>query len=233
LAGTGSFERGGQPRSVPDPDERAYDEAMRQQRAYNARQEARKVGGLFPDVGHPGELEALIPIWGPGREALADAHDGDFIGAVGNGVLAVTDVVPTKAVVGGLAKGAVKVSGPHVWRTKPWEAEQGVRQWMGQKGFLQPGEHGHHWLIPRNGWGKAVPDWLKNQPWNIYGRDAVTHGRLHGRYTVEGVKLPRFSPAERLLHGVPPSAQAAAGGAVGRAGSAGGRQVEECRAPKR
>lgn len=225
MAGSGSYARGDRPRSVPDPDAARHEAAARQQRAYNKAQEAalsrktaagvedaKRLGdrifppASLPDMGridHPGEMESWIPIWGPGREALADRQDGDLLGALGNGVLAASDVVPAKAVAGSLLKGAVKVGGPHVWRTKPWEKAQGVRQWLGEKGYLKPGEHGHHWAIPQNGWGKSVPEWLKNQPWDIKGLDAVTHGRVHGPYTVGGVRLPKFNLPQRIWYGTP------------------------------
>jgi len=249
LASSGSYARGDEPRSVPDPDRLLHQAAARKQRAYNEAQEAElarkraeavqrakylgdRTFGLAESnpqakIGHPNEWEALIPIWGPGREAIADAQDGDVLGAVGNGLLAASDLVPAKAVVGAVAKGAVKVGGSHVWRTKPWEKAQGVRQWMGEKGYLKPGEHGHHWAIPQGGWGRAVPDWVKNQPWNIHGTDAVTHGRIHGRYTVDGVKLPQFNPLERLRRGTPDWFQATSSSVAGRGVAAGGRRIED------
>lgn len=51
---------------------------------------------------------------------------------------------------------------------------------MGKKrGMLAPKQHGHHWAIPQNGWGKNVPDRIKNQPWNIKPMpSAEVHGRL-------------------------------------------------------
>ena len=132
--------------------------------------------------------------------------------------MAVSDLALVKGAVVALGKGAVKVGGSYAWRAKPWEEVQGVRKWLGEKGYLKPGEHGHHGLIPQNGWGKAIPHYIKNQPWNIKGLDPVTHGRIHGRYTVEGVKLPRFSLAERVWHGTPtwtkPAAAAVAGDTV-------------------
>ena len=232
LANSGSYARGDQPRSVPDTDAAAHATAARTQRAYNARQAEETASrrtstgqrkntrgpSWAPDVGHPSALESLAPIWGSGREALADLHDGDYLGAAGNGAMAISDVVLAKAVVTALGKGALKLSGSHAWRSKPWDDVHGVRKWMGEKGHLKPGEHGHHGIIPQNGWGKVVPDYIKNQPWNIKGLDAVTHGRIHGRYTVDGVKLPRFNPAERVWHGTPtwtkPAAAGVAGGTV-------------------
>lgn len=90
-----------------------------------------------------------------------------------------------------------------MWRTTPWEKAEGVREWLGRTGHLEAGQSGRHWGIPQGGWGKSVPDAIKNQPWNIIGLDAVTHGRIHGRYTVDGVKPPRFTAAERVLRGTP------------------------------
>lgn len=228
MAASGSFERGGQPRTVPDEDAEAYEAAAQQQRAHNRKQQAeldqkqsqnlvrsKRLGDrLFTlnkprGVGHPGQLESFIPIWGAAREAAADGDDGDYVGMVLNTGMAALDVIPMRAVAGAASKGMVKTSGPHAWRTKPWEGVKGARQWLGEKGYLQAGEHGHHWAIPQNGWGKAVPDWIKNQPWNIKGLDAVTHGRIHGRYTVDGVKLPRFKQGERIWRGTPNSAKAA------------------------
>ena len=217
MASSGSYARGHQPRSVSDPDAAAHEGAARRQREYNAKQAGdvtlprsaptgrpRQSGPDWaPDVGHPGALESIVPVWGSGREALADLHDGDYLGAAGNAAMAASDLALAKGLLTALGKGAVKISGPHVWRTKPWDEAQGMRKWLGEKGYLKPGEHGHHGLAPQNGWGKAVPDFIKNQPWNIKGLDAVTHGRIHGPYTVDGVKLPRFNPVERVWYGTP------------------------------
>ena len=171
-----------------------------------------------PDVGHPGEWEALVPVWGSGREALADLHDGDYLGAAGNGAMAVSDLALVKGALMSVGKGAVKVGGSQVWHTAPWEKVQGARTWMREKGYLKPGQIGHHGIIPQNGWGKMVPDYIKNQPWNIKALDPVTHRRIHGSPTVDGLKLPRFNRAERIWHGTPswtkPATAAVAGDAV-------------------
>lgn len=219
LASSGSYARGDQPRSVPDPDAALHDEAGRQQRAYNdrqaAEQEARREKLLgdrlftlaaspqVEPVSPPGPLEALIPFWGSGREAKADSDKGDVLGALFNSALVELDLVPGASFGKAMVKGAIKKSGPFVWRTKPWEEAKGVRQWLSDVGHVEPGQPAHHWAIPQNGWGKAVPDWLKNQPWNIKELDAVTHGRVHGRYTVDGVKLPQFNALGRYWYGTP------------------------------
>jgi RHS repeat-associated protein len=64
---------------------------------------------------------------------------------------------------GAIEKGAFRYKdfGSHTW--------DATRRWMNTKRIqmLQPGQHRHHWLFERNqGIGKAVPDWVKNQPWN-------------------------------------------------------------------
>ena len=233
MASSGSYARGDQPRSVPDPDAEAHAAAGKAQGAYNARQvaelerkrsEARRSSGRSvgpdwaPDVGHPGEWEALAPLWGSGREALADLHDGDYLGAAGNGAMAVSDLALVKGALTSIGKGAVKVAGSHVWHTPHWEKVQGARTWMREKGYLKPGQIGHHGIIPQNGWGKVVPEYIKNQPWNIKALDPVTHRRIHGRPTIDGVTLPRFNRVERIWHGTPswtkPAAVAVAGDAV-------------------
>ena len=57
------------------------------------------------------------------------------------------------------------------------------------------------WVFERK---SAVPNWIKNQPPFIHCMaDAVQHGRVHGPYTVDGVKLPRFNFAQRFLQGTP------------------------------
>lgn len=252
LAGSGSYDRGDHPRSVPDLDGPLHEEAARRQRAYNARQEAeiqrrrtaaaersKRLGDrLFaladsedfklPDVGHPNAVESLMPMWGSGRAALADLHDRNFVGATVNGALAISDIVPTKAVAGALIKGGWKAA-PIVWRTKPWEARNGVlgkRQWMTEKGFAKAGQPVHHWAIPQGGWGKRVPDQIKNGLWNLKPtRDAVDHGRIHGRYTVNGEKRPPYGDVRRVLAGTPDWFKAANVSVPGHAGLAAGLEV--------
>jgi hypothetical protein len=198
--GGDSFERGGQPRSVPDPDGDAYDEMIRRNKALGDREFSLAERPGLANVGHPSTVESLIPMWGSGREALADLHDGNYIGAAVNGGLAASDAVFVKALVGGLAKGGLKLGGSYAWRTAPW-TEESMRQWLGRKGFLKPNQPGHHWWLEQK---SRVPDWIRNQPPFIKGTaDAVEHGRIHGRYTVDGTKLPRFNALERFWKGTP------------------------------
>jgi hypothetical protein len=147
--------------------------------------------------------------------ARKDWEQGHHVRALIDGVVGVSEAGLAKSVIKGVIKGQVKLKGPYVWRTKPWEEGRGLRQWMGDKGILKPGQHGHHALIPKNGWGKAVPDWLKNQPWNIKGMEsAAQHGRIHGRYK----GAAQFNPLERYWYGTPQWWKAA--NALGASGSA-------------
>jgi hypothetical protein len=75
---------------------------------------------------------------------------------------------------------------------------------MAKQGYLQPGQHGHHWAIPRNGWGKAVPNAIKNQPWNIKAmKSPQFHTAVHGK------GRNAFGPIGRVWHGTPAWAKAA------------------------
>lgn len=192
---------GGQPRSVPDPEGEAYDEMIRRRKMLGDREfTSAESDTALPDVGHPGIAESMIPVWGSGREALADLHDGHYVGAAGNGAIAASDVFLLKALAGGLLKGGLRLSGNFAWRSARWE-QDGMRKWLGNQGFLKPGQHGHHWLFEQK---SRVPDWLKNQPPFINGMaDAVEHGRIHGPYTVNGTRLPRFNAVERAWRGPP------------------------------
>ena len=235
----------GTPRSVPDPHGDDYDLMMRQWRASQGAlpggpplqsstigtrpptsttsapvpQAANpslfdQAGQAFSQwqhskpIGHPGFAESLIPVWGSGRDAVADLQEGDYPGAALNGALAISDLIPAKAVAGALDKGMWK-AGSHTWAA--------TRKWLGKEGYLEAGQHGHHWLIPRNGWGKDVPDWLKNHPWNIKGMPSPEiHGRIHGRYNG-----PQFNPAQRFWYGTPAWWKATVGEAAGIPAAAG------------
>ncbi len=155
---------------------------------------------------HPGLAESLVPVWGSAREAVADAYDGDYAGAVGNGVLAAVDLIPGTAMArtGTRTVKYLEKFGPLSGRTADWKA---VRHWMGQQGYAGAGQPVHH-LIEKNGaLGKQIPDWLKNSPLNTMPMsDAVTHGRLHGKY----LGLPQFNVAERVSAGTPKAVKAAA-----------------------
>jgi hypothetical protein len=139
----------------------------------------------------------MIPVWGSAREAVADAREGDVLGAVGNGVLALTDLAPGGYAAKGLAKGGLKLTGSHTWNA--------TRKFMGKREMLAPNQHGHHGIIPQGGWGSHVPDFIKNQPPNIKAMPSPeVHGRIHGPYDGK----PRYSPVERYWRGTPDWAKA-------------------------
>ena len=212
----------GEPRSVPDPDGERYDEMIRQGALKKARAEADE-SNPPNSVGHPGFAESLIPVWGSGREAVADFQEGDYAGAALNGALAASDLFLAGSVAKGLAKGGFYVA-KNVAKKAPYAWKSEVRPWMGEQKFLKPGQHGHHWAIPQNGWGKKVPDAIKNQPWNIKPMpDATTHWRLEHRVG----DLPRFNPAERYWYGTPAWSKVGTVAAVGHpAGAAKARSDE-------
>jgi hypothetical protein len=150
---------------------------------------------------HPGTVESLVPVWGSAREAVADYHDGDMGGAALNGAMAAADLTGEGLVLRDLWKGGAKVAGSNTWNA--------TRKWMGKKGLLDEGQHGHHWLIPKR---SDLPDRLKNQPWNIKGMPSPeVHGRIHGPYSGQ----PQFNPLQQLWYGTPAWAKTQAGLAAG------------------
>jgi hypothetical protein len=141
----------------------------------------------------------------------ADFQEGAYAGAALNAGLAASDVVLVgtagKALVKAAVKVATKAEGKRVLSTT-WNA---TRKRMQRSGYIPPGQQGHHWLISQNGWGKAVPDAVKNSRWNIMPRPPEVHGRIHHRVG----DLPRYNPARRFVHGTPTTAKVLTGSAIG------------------
>jgi RHS repeat-associated protein len=78
----------------------------------------------------------------------------------------------------------------YTWRTPPgghWT--QGVsHQMRSNMGIVGSGKELHHWLIPQNGWGKSVPNYIKNQPWNIKVTNSrAAHAKIDTAFSVRGV----------------------------------------------
>jgi hypothetical protein len=201
----------GEPRSVPDPAGEQYDEMMRRERERRALAEGAQARRTTSSVGHPGLAESIIPVWGSGREVVADFQEGDYAGAALNGALAASDLFLVGSVAKGVGKGAIYVAKGA--SKKPYDWDRYVRPWLGkERGMLAPKQHGHHWAIPQNGWGKHVPDAIKNQPWNIKPMPSPeVHGRLTGSYKGK----PRFTPIERYVHGTPTWSKVGTAAAVG------------------
>lgn len=145
----------------------------------------------FPENNDPPPTwVTLLPIAGSGAQASYDFKQGNWGWGMFNLGLAAADIVPVRSATTGLAKGGWKF-GSHTW--------DAVRKWLTRKGWREcPGQPVHHWGIPREGWGSNIPDWLKNQPWNIMGvPDREFHNALHG------VGRNPFTFGERLWYGTP------------------------------
>ncbi len=161
----------------------------------------------------PGFFESMIPVWGSARSAIADFRKGNILGGIFNTVLAVTDLVPAKAVWGAASKGLLWKTGSHTWgATKSWLRKNGYTAFKGQPV--------HHWLIPQNQWGKNVPNWLKNQPWNLMpipGKNPQAAKRFHD--AIEGKGIDAYGLFGRLWHGSPTWAKAVAASYTGKVGN--------------
>jgi hypothetical protein len=154
----------------------------------------------IPDPGHPGLGESLLPVWGSGKEAVADYYDGDYFGAIGNALVGLSDIIPAKAVAGTAARGGFRLA------SKSWKYQ---RQVMGKAGLLDKFQHGHHWAIPQGGCGKVVPGQIKNMGWNIKPMESVAaHQKAHGH------KL-KYGPLEQFFHAAPEGVKRTAGVAGG------------------
>ncbi|WP_141653167.1 hypothetical protein [Phenylobacterium immobile] len=130
-------------------------------------------------------------------------------GAVGNALLAGADLAPIG--LAGKALKAAKFSREAVEASRRMNKARAyewkkVRERLGKAEYLERGQHGHHWAIPQNQWGKGVPDRIKNHPLNIKPMpDPETHWRIDHRVG----DLPRFKPAMRYWHGTPAWGKAA------------------------
>jgi hypothetical protein len=175
-----------------------------------------------PAIPRPNLAESFIPVVGPGWDAVADLQQGNYGGAALNGALAASDLFLAGSIAKGIAKGGIYVAGKATTRAAPY-AWRYMRPRMQEKGFIKAGEEGHHWAIPQNQWGKEVPEWLKNQAWNIKSLDSVTHARLRNKIG----DLPRFGPLDRLRYGTPAWAKAVAGSAAGHSVSTVGASSDD------
>jgi hypothetical protein len=222
---SGSFERGDQPRSVSDPDREAYEHMMRGHRALLAQMEhgsssehPRPHGDPIPERRPNSALDhvaaGIAHVLNEPREARRQFEQHHYGRALIDGATAAADLTLGRSIVKGIAKRQFKLLPPYSWRTKPWEAGQGVRKWMTEKGIAAKGEDVHHGIIPNNGWGKRVPDAVKNQPFNAKPmEDKLTHVRIHGNSRQTG--LPRFNAVERYHHGAPTWWKAAHASGIG------------------
>jgi hypothetical protein len=198
-----SFARGGSARSVPDPDKEAYEEMIRRRRALQSNREtSSSAAGTTGPQQRPRAPSGPVDYVAAGiagilngpREARREVEQGHPIKGVAHAATAAADLELGRSIVNGVRRGAFKVSGSHSWGA--------TRKWMGKKGLAEDGQHVHHWAIPNGRWGKRVPDFIKNQPWN--GRPMETplhHIRTHGASRKFG--LPQFNVFERYWHATP------------------------------
>jgi hypothetical protein len=224
MANSGSYTRGGSPRSVPDPDGDAYDEMIRRHKSLAAREGPTPgAGSVSPRSSSSPRPEpvtvldssaaAVAKVLNGPREARRQLEQGHPVKALVGGATAAADLAWGGLALKGLLKGHVKLQGPFNWRNPPWK-EQGARQWMGEKGIVAKGQHAHHALIPNNRWGKYIPDAIKNQPANIKPMESpLIHTRIHG--ASRKADLPRFNRVERYWHGTPTWWKAANASATG------------------
>jgi hypothetical protein len=165
-----------------------------------------------PHSNHPGFAESLIPVWGSGREAVADFQDGNIWGGAFNTALAASDLFLAGDVAKAVAKGGFYALKGPIGEAAAAQTWKRVSAKMRDEGMLEAGQHGHHWFVPQKGWGKIVPDVIKNHPINIMAMpDTATHMRITGRYK----GLPRFNPFERYWYGTPTWSKVATVDAVG------------------
>ena len=118
--------------------------------------------------------ESLVPILGATRAACNDFAEGRLFWGSLNAAVAFSDIAIATAVVKGVSRGAVKLGRTYTWGV--------VGPWYRHTRSVADGVDAHHWLIPRGGGGRLVPDWIKSQPWNLVPVPAALHRRgIHGR----------------------------------------------------
>jgi len=128
------------------------------------------------------------------RAARREIEQGHLVRGIVDGAAAAADLQLSREVLGGLRRGAFKLDGSHT--------HGATRKWLGKMGLAAKGQHAHHALVPNGGWGKLVPNAIKNQPWNYKMTETPLHHiRIHSRSLKAG--LPRFNAVERYVHGTP------------------------------
>lgn len=125
--------------------------------------------------------------------------------------MAVSDIFLVKSIATIGVKGAWKAG------SASWGA---TRKWLAKRGYAKSGQHVHHGVIPQNGWGKHVPDWFKNQPWNMKPLDpppGVSMDTWHKM--IDGTKKG-LTPVGRWWYGTPDWIRYAEMSAAGRIANA-------------
>lgn len=107
----------------------------------------------------------------------------------------------------GLSIGVGKIKlGSNTWAaTQAWLKKSAGS--FGEELKYIPGNEFHHWLIERNSQiGKMIPDFIKNQPWNLNSIPRSVHEAIHGN--VSKVNLANglghnYNFIERWWYGTP------------------------------
>jgi hypothetical protein len=191
----------------------------------------------------------MIPVWGSGREAVADFQEGDYVGAGVNGLAAASDLF----LAGAAGRGAFKLvagAGAHYAKKKgieagsieglaaglrqlqkdaallskptrtgkpPWNYER-VQPRMKRYGLVKDGEELHHWAAPQGGWGKDVPNILKNNPLALHPMPKQAHQLTHNNLPSQN--LQRYGAIQRYVEGTPTWAKVGTAGAGAHAAGA-------------
>jgi len=165
--------------------------------------------------------ESFVPIWGSGRQAVNDFSSGHYMWGSVNTVMAVSDIFLIKTVATIGVKGAWKAG------SATWGA---TRKWLGKEGYAEAGQHVHHGVIPRGGWGKNVPDVIKNNPFNLKPLDPPPGVSMDAWHKMVEGKLPGLNPAERWWAGTPDWLRYAEISGAGRIGNAmRGDDADDCK----
>jgi len=118
----------------------------------------------------PELIESLIPFWGSFRQGACEIRNDKHIKGIAYLLLGFSDIFIFRLIP---TKGLLKVG------SSTWPA---TRRWLGVSWKIRKGAHVHHWLIRRNSLiGKRVPDFIKNQPWNLMVVNKTVHKVIHGK----------------------------------------------------
>jgi hypothetical protein len=96
--------------------------------------------------------------------------------------------------------------GSHTWPA--------TRQWLTKTGFADKGQVIHHAIFERNqGIGQFLPDWFKNQPFNL---KPMPSAQIHDRIDHAAWKLPQLNLFQQWHYGTPDWAKWSLVGTAGR-----------------
>ena len=194
----------GEPRTVPDPAGKLYDQEMAKVRAARLSAEQRASGSPVdraaqwfkdfqdgPDILRPSTAQTFIPVVGPAWEAAGNIQDGEYGKAAFNGAMAVADVLP----IGVALKGARSLSkGIGILKTGSVTATASQKA-LKKVGLTGPGREVHH-TIPLKGFSRTQQD-----PRNHYAFLKVLPKEQHRRLTGSWAGKPKYGPVGQVWYG--------------------------------